>query len=60
MLSIYDYMSIPYDDSIATVGETGVWLRADFQSSSRVLKRCSEPFVIYIYGIQCDFMPKSC
>ena len=24
------------------------------------LKRCSEPFLIYIYGIQCDFMPKSC
>ena len=35
-------------------------LRADFQSGSRVLKRCSEPFLIYIYGIQCDFMPKSC
>ena len=26
-------------DSIATVGETGVWLRADFQSGSRVLKK---------------------
>ena len=24
------------------------------------LKRISEPFLIYIYGIQCDFMPKSC
>ena len=24
------------------------------------LKRCSEPFLIDIYGIQCDFMPKSC
>ena len=23
-------------------------------------KRCSEPFLIYIYGIQCDFIPKSC
>ena len=23
-------------------------------------KRCSEPFLISIYGIQCDFMPKSC
>ena len=23
-------------------------------------KRCSQPFLIYIYGIQCDFMPKSC
>ena len=26
-------------DSIATVGETGVWLRAKFQSGSRVLKK---------------------
>ena len=24
------------------------------------LKRSSEPFLIYIYCIQCDFMPKSC
>ena len=31
-------MMIIYD-SIATVGETGVWLRADFQSGSRVLKK---------------------
>ena len=23
-------------------------------------KRCYEPFLIYIFGIQCDFMPKSC
>ena len=26
-------------ESIAGVGETGVWLRADFQSGSRVLKK---------------------
>ena len=24
------------------------------------LKRSSKPFLIYIYGIQCDFMPKIC
>ena len=36
-ISIYEYISIY--DSIATVGETGVWLRADFQSGSRVLKK---------------------
>ena len=47
-------------ESFATVGEIRVRWRADFQSGSRVLKRCSEPFLIYIYGIQCDFMPKSC
>ena len=29
---------IPYD-SIASVGKTGVWWRADFQSGSRVLKK---------------------
>ena len=23
-------------------------------------KRCSETFLIYLYGIQCDFMQKSC
>ena len=23
-------------------------------------KKCSEPFLIYIYDIQCDFMQKSC
>ena len=26
-------------ESNASVGETGVWLRADFQSGSRVLKK---------------------
>ena len=33
-----EIMKLEYD-SIATVGETGVWLRADFQSGSRVLKK---------------------
>ena len=47
-------------ESIATVGEIRVWWRADFQSGSRVLKRVFWTFLIYIYGIQCDFMPKSC
>ena len=26
----------------------------------KVVLECSEPFLIYIYGIQCDYMPKSC
>merc|ERR1712211_188635 len=47
-------------ESFATVWEIRVWWMADFQSGSRVLKRCSEHFLIYIYGIQCGFMPKSC
>ena len=46
--------------TVADVPESWVWWRADFQSCFRVLKRCFEPFLIYIYGIQCDFMPKSC
>ena len=47
-------------ESFSDVGESWVWWRADFQSGSSAKKRCSEPFLIYIYGIQCDFMPKSC
>ena len=47
-------------ESVADVSESWVWWRADFQSGSRVLKRCSEPFLTYIYAIECDFMPKSC
>ena len=30
---------MPVYESIAGVRETGVWLRADFQSGSRVLKK---------------------
>ena len=38
----YDENDVDYEtpyDSIAGVGKTGVWLRADFQSGSRVLKK---------------------
>ena len=38
---------IPYD-SIASVGKTGVWWRADFQSGSRVLKKVFWTFS-YLY-----------
>ena len=40
-----------------------IWLILRSQIFKVVLecwKRCSEPFLIYIDGIQCDFMPKSC
>ena len=47
-------------DSVADVPESWVWLRADFQSGSRVLEKVFWNFPIYIYGTQCDFMPKSC
>ena len=47
-------MKVPGYDSMPDLGEIRVYQRADFQSGSRVLKRCSEPFLIYIYGLQCD------
>ena len=40
-------------ETVADVPESWVWWRADFQSSSRVLKGVLyESFLIYIYGIQ--------
>ena len=47
-------------ESFSDFPESWVWLRADFQIGSRVLKKVFWTFFIYIYGIQCDFMPKSC
>ena len=32
-------------ETVADVPESWLWWRADFQSGSRVLKRCSEPFL---------------
>ena len=40
----YKFTATIYE-SIATVGESRVWWRADFQSGSRVLNWCSEPFL---------------
>ena len=37
--NISSYICHTVYESIADVGETGVWLRADFQSGSRVLKK---------------------
>ena len=37
--TVHTVACVPIYDSIAGVGETGVWLRADFQSGSRVLKK---------------------
>ena len=45
-------------DTVATVAENEVQWKSDFQSSSRVFKRCYEPFLIYLYV--CDFMQKIC
>ena len=57
---VFSYSGQATYESFATVGEFRVWWRADFQSGSRVLKKVFWTFLIYIYGIQCDFMPKSC
>ena len=45
-------------DTVATVAENEVQWKSDFQSSSRVFKRCYEPFLIYLYV--CYFMQKIC
>ena len=38
LMCLGDILICTYD-SIAGVGKTGVWLRADFQNGSRVLKK---------------------
>ena len=58
--STRSYVYLHRYETIATVPESWVRCRAVFQSGSRVLKRCSEPFLIYIYGMQCNCMQKSC
>ena len=47
-------------DAIADVAETKVQWSSHFQYGSWVLKKCYEPCLMYIYGIQCDLMPKIC
>ena len=46
-------------ETVTTVPGSWVRWRAVFQNDSRVLERCSESFLIYIYCIQCDFSTKS-
>ena len=40
------------------LGYNSVAQRPDFESALRVLKRCCGPFLVYIYDIQFDLMPK--
>ena len=47
-------------DAVSDVVESGVHWRSDFQIGSRVLKKCYKPILMHIYGIQCDFMHRSC
>ena len=46
-------------DKVATVPESWVQFPI-FKVVLECLKRCYGPFLIYIYGIQCDFMSKVC
>ena len=45
-------------DRLSDIVESLVQWRSDFQNGSRVLKGCYGIFLIYFFGIQCDFMPK--
>ena len=47
-------------DTVSDVVESGVHWRSNFQIGSRVLKNCYKPILMHIYGIQCDFMHRSC
>ena len=47
-------------DAVSDVVESGVQSRFNVQIGSRVLKKCYKPIIMHIYGIQYDFMHKSC
>ena len=47
-------------DTVSDVVESGVHWGSNFQIGSRVLKNCYKPVLMHIYGIQCDFMHRSC
>ena len=47
-------------DAVSDVVESGVHWRSDFQIGFRVLKICFKPILMHIYGMQYDFMHRSC
>ena len=47
-------------DTVSDVVESGVHWRSDFQIGPRVLKICFKPIFMHIYGMQYDFMHRSC
>ena len=56
-----DFMCFrPQYDTVSDVVESGVHWGSNFQIGSRVLKNCYKPILMHIYGIQCDFMHRSC
>ena len=52
--------TINHYDAVSDVLESGVHWRSDFQIGSRVLKICFKPILMHIYGMQYDFMHRSC
>ena len=50
----------PEYDAVSDVVESGGLWRYDFQIGSRVLKICFKPILMHIYGMQYDFMHRSC
>ena len=54
----YEKFWIEYDTFSAVV-ECWVCFWSDFQSGSRVLKRCYRPILMYSYGIQCVSMHRN-
>ena len=50
---------MPINEAPADLAEK-LQKRCNFWSGSRVLELCYEPFLMSIYGIQCDFIPKIC
>ena len=51
---------VPTYDAVSDVVESGVHWRSDFQIGSRVSKICFKPILMHIYGMQYDFMHRSC
>ena len=47
-------------DAVSDVVGSGVQWGSNFQIGSSVLKNCYRPNLMHIYGIQCDFMHRSC
>ena len=47
-------------DTVSDVVESGVHWGSNFQIGSRVLKICFKPILMHIYGMQYDFMHRSC
>ena len=54
------YVYIYSYDTVSDVVKSGVHWRSDFQIGSRVLKICFKPILMHIYGMQYDFMHRSC